>query len=142
MQIRFATMGKKNKHERNPTKSTVKVWNPKKEKNHKTKRQICNNCFFGALLCLPVLQLIMQIRFATTRKKKNISEALRKTQKKSGTLRKKRTTKQKDKFANTVFLALLSNVPGDYANQIYNDGEEEKKIRETLMKNTEKSPEP
>jgi hypothetical protein len=107
MQIRFATMGKKNKHERNPTKSTEKVWNPKKEKNHKTKRQICNNCFFGALLCLQVLQLIMQIRFATTRKKKNISEALRKTQKKSGTLRKKRTTKQKDKFANTVFLALL-----------------------------------
>jgi len=100
-------MGKKNKHERNPKKSTEKVWNPKKEKNHKTKKNKFANTFFGPLLCFQVLQVIMQIRFATARKKKNISEALRKTQTKSGTLRKKITTKHKDKFANTVFLALL-----------------------------------
>lgn len=148
MQIRFATMGKKNKHERNPKKSTKKVWNPKKEKkhrtkrqickhvffgfallssasgdyanqicnggeekkhqqspkkntekvwnrkkekNHKTKRQICKHCFFGfALLCFQVFQVIMQIRFTTMgKRKKNIRKTLRKIQKKSGTLRKK-----------------------------------------------------
>jgi hypothetical protein len=61
------------------------------------------NTFFLALLCFPVLQVIMQNRFAHGGEEKKISEALRKTQKKSGTLRKKRTTKQKDKFANTVF---------------------------------------
>ncbi len=50
MQIRFATMGKKNKHERNSKKSTEKIRNPKKEKNHKTKRQICKHVFFGFAL--------------------------------------------------------------------------------------------
>jgi hypothetical protein len=39
---------------------------------------------------------------------KNISEALRKTQKKSGTLRKKRTTKQKENLQTLFFsFALL-----------------------------------
>jgi hypothetical protein len=47
MQIRFATMGTKNKHERNPKKSTEKVWNPKKGKNHKTKKTNLQTRFLG-----------------------------------------------------------------------------------------------
>jgi hypothetical protein len=70
----------------------------------------------------------MQIRFATARKKKNISEALRKTQTKSGTLRKKRSTKHKRQICKHCFF-------GRAKRGIYNDGEEKKKnIRETLRK--------
>jgi len=79
----------------------------RKRRTTKQKDKFATIVFLELCFACKCLQLIMQIRFATTRKKKNISEALRKTQKKSGTLRKKRTTKQKDKFANTVFLALL-----------------------------------
>jgi pyruvate-formate lyase-activating enzyme len=103
MQIRFATMGKKNKHERNPTKSTEKVWNPKKEKNHKTKRQICNNCFFGALLCLQVLQLIMQIRFATTRKKKKHQRSPKKNAEKVWNPKKEKNHKTKRQICKHCF---------------------------------------
>jgi len=128
MQIRFATMGTKNKHERNSKKSIEKVWNPKKGKNHKTKKNKSANTFFGPFLCFQVLQVIMQIRFATARKKKNISEALRKTQTKSGTLRKKRSTKHKRQICKHCFF-------GRAKRGIYNDGEEKKKnIRETLRK--------
>jgi anaerobic C4-dicarboxylate transporter len=72
----------------------------------------------------------MQIRFATARKKKNISEALRKTQTKSGTLRKKRTTKHKDKFANTVFLA-------DQKGGFTTMGKRKKKHQRNRKKNSE-----
>jgi hypothetical protein len=65
------------KHQRSPKKNAEKVWNPKKEKNHKTKRQICKHCFFGfALLCFQMFQVIMQIRFTTMgkRREKKTSE--------------------------------------------------------------------
>jgi uncharacterized membrane protein len=66
----------------------------RKRKTTKQKDKFANT-FSWALFCFQVLQVIMQIRFATAGKKKNISEALRKTQTKSRTLRKKRTTKHK-----------------------------------------------
>jgi len=63
------------KHQRSPKKNAEKVWNPKKEKNHKTKRQICKHCFFGfALLCFQMFQVIMQIRFTTMGKREKKSE--------------------------------------------------------------------
>jgi predicted membrane protein len=74
MQIRFATMGKKNKHERNPKKRTEKVWNPKKEKNHKIKRQICKHVFLGfALLSSALGDYANQICIIKGREEKKTS---------------------------------------------------------------------
>ncbi len=146
MQIRFATMGKKNKHERNPKQSTEKVWNPKKEKNHKTKRQICKHFFFGfALLSCASRDYANQI--CTRRGRKINQRSPKKNTEKVWNPKKEKNHKTKRQICKHCFLALvcfglLSSVSGDYGNQIYNDGEEKKKHQRNPKKNTGKSPEP